>query len=112
MAGRKMRRDHIIVYVTCASKGEAERIGKSLLGEKLIACANIVGGVHSLFWWKGKIDSAKESLIIAKTAKKNFAKLIKRVRQLHSYEVPEIIAVPIEAGDRDYLRWIGDSVKR
>jgi len=110
-SGREMQSKYIIVYVTCASKKEAARIGKRLLREKLIACVNIVGGIKSLFWWKGKIDKAKESLVIMKTAKKNFHKVRKRVRQLHSYEVPEIIAVPIAAGDRDYLNWIEDSVK-
>ncbi len=107
-----MRKKCVIIYVTCASKKEAERIGKMLLGEKLIACANIAGGVRSLFWWKGRIDTAAEALMIMKTTEDNFGRVRKRVRELHSYEVPEIISAPIAAGDGDYLRWIKESVKR
>ncbi|MBL7070721.1 MAG: divalent cation tolerance protein CutA [Candidatus Omnitrophica bacterium] len=102
--------EYIVVFVTCGSKKEATVIAKKLLSEKLIACANITTDVKSLFWWKGKLDSARESLITMKTLKVNFSKVEKRVRQLHSYEVAEIIAVPIISGSRDYLKWIKGSV--
>ena len=103
---------YIVIFVTCASKEEAAKIAKNLLDERLIACANIIEGVSSFFWWKGKVDRAKEALVIIKTAGKNFDKVRKRIKKLHSYEVPEIIAVPITAGESSYLKWIDESIKK
>jgi len=77
---------------------------------KLIACANIVGGIESLFWWEGKIDSAKEVLLVMKTKKVLFKKLEAKVKALHSYKTPEIIALPVTAGSSAYLKWIDNSV--
>jgi len=105
-----MRGKFIIIYVTCPSEAEARKIADRLLREKFIACANILNGVRSLFWWKGRINRARESLLVMKTAKGNFRKVRNVIKKLHSYEVPEIIAVPIEACDGDYLRWIRESV--
>ncbi|MGB9854521.1 MAG: divalent-cation tolerance protein CutA [Candidatus Bathyarchaeales archaeon] len=96
----------IVVLVTTTSSEEAEKIVKHLLEEKLIACANIIGPAHSLFWWQGKIDEAKEYLILMKTRKDLFEKLCERVKALHSYEVPEIIALPIIGGFKAYLEWL------
>ena len=95
-----------IIFVTCQSKKEADSIASSLLKKRLIACANIISGVDSKFWWNGKIDTAKEFLIILKVRRGSFKKIEKEVKRLHSYEVPEIIAVPIIAGSREYLGWI------
>lgn len=103
---------YIVIFVTCASKKEALLIIKRLLDERLIACANIIEGVKSLFWWKGKVVKATESLVILKTARKNFDKIKKSIKELHSYEVPEIIALPIVAGEGDYLEWIDKSTKK
>ena len=100
------------VFVTCPSKEEARRIAKRLLDEKLIACANIVNGVESIFRWKGNIDKASESLIIMKTVKNNLKNIEKTVKMLHSYEVPEIVALPLEWGSSDYLKWLSKSVKQ
>jgi periplasmic divalent cation tolerance protein len=72
---------------------------------------NIVGKIHSLFWWQGRVDRAYEALLIVKTRRALLAKLIKKVKSLHSYEVPEIIALPIIAGNREYLRWLNESTK-
>jgi len=102
---------YIVVLVTASGKEEAERIVNALLKEKLIACANIFGPVSSNFWWKGKIDSAEEYMVFMKTDEKLFEELAERVRQLHSYEVPEIIALPIIKGFRKYLEWIEENVK-
>ncbi|MGB9960399.1 MAG: divalent-cation tolerance protein CutA [Candidatus Bathyarchaeales archaeon] len=102
--------DAIVVLVTTSSKQEAEKIAQSLLEEKLIACANIICLVHSLFWWQGKIDTAQEHLILMKTRKNLFDKLSERVKALHSYEVPEIIALPIVEGAKDYLEWLNKSL--
>ncbi len=106
-----MKTKYIIILVTCANKREAKRIGHELLDRKLVACANMIQGVESQFWWKGKIDKADETLVIFKTIGRNFEEVRRTVRGLHSYDVPEIIALPIEAGDKDYLDWIKDSVK-
>lgn len=83
----------------------------SILKKRLAACANIVSGVDSRFWWKGRLDRAKEALIMFKTVAKNFKKIEKEIKRLHSYEVPEIIAVPIMAGSKSYLNWIA-GIKR
>ena len=102
---------YIIIFITSSSGREARKIAKELLNEKLIACANIIDGVSSFFWWKGNVDRASESLMLIKTTKKNFAQVKKVVKKLHSYEVPEIIALPIAEGEKKYLNWISESVK-
>lgn len=102
---------HIVVLVTASSKEEANKIARGLLEEKLAACVNIVEGLESRFWWQGKIDSAKEALLIIKTRKALFNKLAKKVKSLHSYTVPEIIALPIISGSKAYLDWINDCTK-
>ena len=89
---------YLIVFMTAPNREEAAKIVRTLLEEKLIACGNIVDSVSSLFWWKGKIEEEKEVLVIMKSNEKLFKKLSKRVRELHSYDVPEILALPIVAG--------------
>jgi len=101
---------YIVVFMTVPDKKEATKIAQSLLKEKLIACANIVGPVSSLFWWKGKIDKASEFLVIMKSKKNLFKKLSERVKKLHSYEVPEVIALPVIDGLPSYLNWLGVSL--
>jgi periplasmic divalent cation tolerance protein len=100
---------NIVILVTAGNKKEAKKIASVLIGEKLAACVNIIGGVDSLFRWQGKIDSAKEVLLVIKTRKPLMGKLIKKVKSLHSYEVPEIIALPIIGGDKKYLSWLNES---
>ncbi|MCS7114398.1 MAG: divalent-cation tolerance protein CutA [Candidatus Bathyarchaeota archaeon] len=102
---------HVIVLVTTSSREEAEKIAQTLLEERLIACANIIGPVHSLFWWQGKIDTAKEHLILMKTRKALFERVSERVKALHSYQVPEIISLPITEGSKDYLKWLDESLR-
>jgi len=100
---------YIVVLVTASSKEEAQKIARGLLEEKLAACVNIIDGLESHFWWQGKIDSAKEALLVIKTKKELFNKLAKKVKSLHSYSVPEIIALSIVTGNTEYLKWINDS---
>ena len=103
--------DYIVICITCADKKEAYNIANTLLKEKLVACGNIVTGISSIYWWKNRIERSKEVLLTAKTIKTRFSKIVKRVKELHSYDVPEIIALPVICGSKDYLNWIDDSVK-
>jgi len=102
--------DYTLVMVTASSREEAEKIATTLLERKLIACANILGPVSSRFWWQGKIDSAEEYMIFMKTKQQLFDQVADNVKQLHSYEVPEIIALPIVEGAKPYLEWINSSL--
>jgi len=102
---------YIVVLVTAKNKKEAQKIANSLIKHKLAACVNIVDKIDSLFFWGGKIDKARESLLVIKSKKEKLARIIKLVRSLHSYQVPEIIALPIIAGDKPYLRWIDATVR-
>jgi len=102
---------YIVVLVTAKDSDEAQRIAKGLLELKAAACVNIVPAVKSFFWWEGKIDSGDEVLLIIKTKKKLFPKVIKTVKALHSYSVPEVIALPIAAGSNDYLKWVEKETK-
>ena len=101
---------NIVVLITTKDLSEAQQISQNLLEEKLIACANILEGVKSFFWWEGKIDSSTEALLILKSKEDLFKKILKTVKSLHSYEVPEVIALPIIEGNPDYLRWIDESL--
>ena len=107
----KIVSDKIVVLVTCGSAKEARSIARSLVERKLAACVNLLPvPVESVYRWKGRIESAKEFLLIVKTTRKHFAAVKAEVLRLHSYEVPEIIALPIAMGSRDYLTWIAESV--
>ena len=101
-----MENAYIVVMVTTASKQEAEKIAQRLLNERLIACANIVGPVSSLFYWSGKTEKAEEYLIFMKSRKDLFDKLAETVRTLHGYEVPEILVLPVVDGLKAYLDWL------
>ena len=97
---------YLIVLMTASNREEAAKIVRILLEERLIACGNIVESVCSLFWWKGKIEEEKEVLVIMKSREGLFKKLSKRVTELHSYDVPEILALPIVDGSPSYLEWL------
>ncbi len=103
---------YIVVFVSCGSMSEAKKIAKLLVNDKVTACVNIIGGILSLYWWEGKVNKAKEVLLIAKTLQSNFANVQKIVTRTHSYEIPEIIAMPISKGNKTYLKWIDMSLKR
>ena len=100
-----------VVFVTASSVKEARRISLALLKHKLAACVNVVAGVHSRYWWKGRIESAREALLVIKTQRSKLPGLIHKVKKIHSYTVPEVIALPILQGNPDYLLWIGSSLK-
>lgn len=103
--------DKLVVLVTCRSAKEAQRIGRALVESRHAACVNILQApVRSIYRWKGIVESAKEFVLILKSSRRKFPELERRVRRLHSYDVPEIIALPIERGSRPYLKWLSESV--
>lgn len=101
----------VVVLITTATEEEAHSIAERLLNQRKIACVNIVPRVDSLFWWQGKLDSAQESLLIIKTRASLLPEIIEMVKRAHSYEVPEIIALPIVDGNEDYLKWIDSEIE-
>ena len=98
--------DNIVVLITTSGEEEAHSIAELLVTERKAACVNIVPGVDSLFRWEGKLDSARESLLMVKTKGSLFPEVVELVKGTHSYEVPEIIALPTVAGSEDYLKWL------
>jgi periplasmic divalent cation tolerance protein len=103
--------DKIVIFVTTGSEEEAHKVAELLLERRKAACVNIMPGVDSSFWWQGKLNSARESLLIIKTRASLLSEVIELVKSVHSYDVPEIIALPIIGGNEDYLKWIDDEVK-
>jgi len=101
---------HVVVLVTASGRDEAEKITAALLERRQAACVNIVPSVISRFWWKGKIDSADEALLIIKTRQTAITDVIKTVQINHSYSVPEIVVLPITGGSEAYLNWIAGEV--
>lgn len=94
------------VYVTCESTAQANMIGREIVCQRLAACANILPGMETIYWWKGELEEGQEAVLIFKTRSKLVDQLIEAVKRLHSYEVPCVIALPVEKGNPDYLRWI------
>jgi|SRR5580692_10119299 periplasmic divalent cation tolerance protein len=108
----KKNRGNYVVLVTCASRVEARKIARLVVAAKLAACANLVSApVESIYRWKGRVESAKEFLLVIKTTHARFPALREAILRAHSYDVPEIIALPVPAGSEKYLAWIADSVK-
>jgi periplasmic divalent cation tolerance protein len=101
-------RDFIVVFVTVGSAGEGDRLAQALVEERLAACVNRLPGIRSVYRWEGKVEQSAEELLIIKTRQALFAALEKRVRELHGYAVPEIIALPVIAGSEPYLKWLGE----
>ena len=101
-----------IVLVTCGSTDEARRIAKTVVEKNLAACANILpGGVESVYRWKGKVERAREVLVMMKTTARRLKELERELKRMHSYDLPEFIVLPIIAGSREYLGWVDDSVR-
>jgi periplasmic divalent cation tolerance protein len=98
--------DPMVVFVTCGSEEEALKIAHSLVEARLAACVNLVSPIRSIYRWEGKIWDEKEWLLIIKTQKQRFEELERKVKSLHSYSVPEIIALPIVEGSGPYLKWV------
>ena len=99
----------VVVLVTCGSEEEASKIAHALVDERLAACANMISPIRSIYRWQGKIWDEREWLLVVKTRETRFQDLEKRVKSLHSYQVPEIISLPILAGSSSYLSWLEES---
>jgi periplasmic divalent cation tolerance protein len=103
--------DKIIAFSTCSSAEEAARIARALVESRAAACVNIVPGLRSVYRWKGSVEEAGEWLLIMKTTRERFGELRTQLRQLHSYELPELVALPVVDGLDSYLDWISASVE-
>jgi periplasmic divalent cation tolerance protein len=106
-----LKTSFIIVLVTTVKKQEAEKIAQSLLEKKLVACANIIGPVSSHFHWEGKLERTEEFLLLLKSKQDLFNELEQEVKALHSYDVPEVMALPVVAGSKGYLDWLACSLR-
>lgn len=100
----------IQVTTTTANEEDAKRLGRAMVEKRLAACAQVLGPISSSYWWQSKLEEATEWLCILKTRQALFELLEKEIRRVHPYEVPEIVAVPIAEGSRDYLEWIRKEV--
>ncbi len=100
-----------VVLTTVKDRAEAKRLAEKLVSEKLAACVSAVPNVTSVYRWRGKVERAREVLVVAKTSMKKLDRLIPRMKELHSYEVPEILALRIERGLPEYLKWISESLR-
>jgi periplasmic divalent cation tolerance protein len=98
--------NEIVVLITTSSEDEAAKIARSLVDSKLAGCVNIIKDIRSIYAWDGKVEDESEVLMIAKTQKALFNDLTKKIKELHSYTVPEIIAIPIVEGSEEYLKWL------
>ena len=99
----------LLVLTTFPDVATARRVGRELVEQRCAACVNILPAVESIYWWEKKVESANETLVLFKTTADRYAALEATLRQLHSYEVPEIIAVKVEQGSPDYLRWVSEN---
>jgi periplasmic divalent cation tolerance protein len=100
-----------VVLVTCGSLKESRRIAAGVVGKRLAACVNIgTAAVESVYWWKGKVETGREFLLVMKTTESRLGALENEVRRLHSYDVPEFVVLEVAAGAKEYLQWVQESV--
>lgn len=99
------------VYITCKDLDEARKVGRTIVGARLAACANILNPMNSIYWWKGELVEDQETILILKTMAAQVEPLIEKVKSIHSYEVPCVVALPIVKGNPDYLEWIRQEVE-
>lgn len=100
-----------LVLTTVKNRTEAKRLSEKLVSEKLAACVSVLPNVSSTYRWRGELERARENLLLIKTSNKKLDRLISRIKELHSYEVPEVLVVPIERGAPEYLKWLEESLR-
>jgi periplasmic divalent cation tolerance protein len=103
---------YIVIFIAVPNKKEADKIARQLIENRLAACVNIIDKIESVFRWEGRVDRAKEVLLVIKSKKSKLTNIIKLVKSMHSYEVPEIIALPLIGGYKPYLNWLDESVRK
>jgi periplasmic divalent cation tolerance protein len=103
-------RDFIVIYVTVGAAEEAGRIARALVEDRLAACVNQLPGVRSTYRWQGEVEQSNEELLIIKTRRDLLTSVHRRVRELHSYDLPELIALPVVDGSGEYLQWLDDQL--
>ncbi len=102
----------VLIYITTKDREEAERLGRALVTKRIAACVNILGGeMKSIYWWEGRLEEARESVLIAKTEAKLVDTLIAEIKTLHSYDCPCVLVLPTEGGNPDYLAWLNAQVR-
>lgn len=107
-----MIEEYIQVFTTTERREDAEKIAKALVEKRLAGCTQILGPVLSVYWWKDKIETTQEWLCFIKSKKELYEELEKAIKEIHPYEIPEIVAMPIVAGSKDYLKWLSDELKK
>lgn len=100
------------IYMTCATPAEADAVGKELVTRRLVACVNIFDGMRSMYWWQGAVETAQETVLIAKTRTDLVDELAEVVKAMHGYEVPCVVVLPIEGGNPDFLDWIQQETRK
>ena len=103
--------ENVVIFITTGTDEEAQEVAKALLNNRLAACVNIVPKINSIFWWNDTLDSVQENLLIVKSKASLLSEIVRLVKEVHSYETPEIVALPIIGGNPDYLDWIGKEIK-
>ncbi len=98
------------IYMTAGDREEASKIAETLVGERLLACANVLDGMRSFYWWDGEVQSDDEAVMIAKTEAGKVDAVVGRIKELHSYDCPCVVALPIDGGNPEYLEWIAANV--
>ena len=102
---------NVVIFITAGTDEEARKVGQALLEHKAAACVNITPNITSIFWWQDKLETDQEHLLIVKTRASNVEEVVRLVKEIHSNEIPEVIALPIIDGNREYLEWIGEETK-
>ncbi len=103
---------YAVILTTVDSQDAAERIADEVLKNRLAACVQVIGPIRSKYWWKGSIESSEEYLILIKSRKNLYKEVEDLIREIHPYEIPEIIALPVEEGLEDYLKWMSTTLRR
>ena len=101
-----------MVYITASGVEEAKKIAKTLLNERIVACANIILGMESIFWWEGSLEEDVESILLVKTRSELVDKVIDRVEEIHSYQTPCALEIQIKKGSQNYLDWLDNSLEK